>query len=73
MLGGLPLSALGITDSFGAIARGCHYLMDGIGWKPLSTELNYSQVGKKIRETLLADEAKRVSELESVQNSLASP
>jgi len=68
VLGGLPLSALGISDSFGAIARGCHYLMDGIGWKPLSTELNYSQVGKKIRETLLADESRRVSELETRQN-----
>ena len=69
-LGGLPLEALGITDSFGAIARGCHYLMDGIGWRPFSSELNYSDVGRHVRETLLPEESKQVSEQESLRRLL---
>ncbi|MBX7255954.1 MAG: TetR/AcrR family transcriptional regulator [Candidatus Hydrogenedentes bacterium] len=72
-LGGLPLEALGIADSFGAIARGCHYLMDGLGWRPLTTEINYSLVSRQIRDTLLSEEAKRVTEMQSFQTVLARP
>ncbi|MBX7255956.1 MAG: TetR/AcrR family transcriptional regulator [Candidatus Hydrogenedentes bacterium] len=61
VLGGLPLSHLGISDSYGAIARGCHLLMDGSGWHPLSSEWQYSTVARQIREAVLSDEARQVS------------
>jgi len=71
VLGGLPLSHLGIGDAYGAIARACHLLMDGAGWHPLSTEWQYSAVARQIRETILYDEARLVSDRLANEHPLA--
>ena len=46
---GVPLEKVGIPDAYGAIGRGGHLLMDGAGWRPLSTEWDYSATSKRIK------------------------
>jgi AcrR family transcriptional regulator len=55
-MGGAPLREAGIEDPTGEIVRSGHYLLDGYGWHPLSTEYDYDALARRIRKTLM-DEA----------------
>ena len=57
-LGGAPLAEAGIGDVYSAISRGCHMLMDGCGWRPLSTEWNYSETSLRIKASIFQEEAR---------------
>lgn len=46
---GVPLAKVGIPDPYAAIGRGAHMLMDGAGWRPLSTDWDYSATSKRIK------------------------
>ncbi|MBI2423423.1 MAG: TetR/AcrR family transcriptional regulator [Candidatus Hydrogenedentes bacterium] len=67
LISGFPYSETGMDDPYGAIARGCHLLMDGAGWRPLTAEWDYSATARHIRDTLFAEEARLLSELEAQQ------
>jgi hypothetical protein len=54
---GTPLQNLGIRDPYQAISHNAHLILDGIGWKPLSTDLDYSEVIAKAIEELFHAEA----------------
>jgi len=51
---GIPLEKVGIPDAYAAIGRGGHMLMDGAGWRPLTTEWNYSETSKRIKAAVFA-------------------
>ena len=70
ILGQTPLAEAGIVDAFGGIARGCHFLMDGCGWRPLSTEYDYDAVSLRVRKTIFAEEAERVYREQAAQKDL---
>jgi AcrR family transcriptional regulator len=55
IMGSAPLKEAGINDPMAEVVRNGHYLMDGYGWRPLSTECNYEATARRIR-ALLAGE-----------------
>ena len=56
----LPLSEIGVQDPFRTIMKICDTLGDGYGWRPLSTEADYVAVRARIRQTVFADEVRRL-------------
>ena len=52
--GEAPLSDLGVTDPHVALMRGYHALLDGYGWRPLSTEWDYDATRAKIQEEVFS-------------------
>ena len=54
-MGGAPLREVGIEDPTAEVVRNCHYMMDGYGWRPLSSECDYDAVARRIRATLLEE------------------
>lgn len=57
VVGGIPLDKVGIPDGYAAIGRAAHLLMDGAGWRPLSTEWNYSETSRRIKAAVLGKAA----------------
>ncbi|HUW62798.1 MAG TPA: TetR/AcrR family transcriptional regulator [Candidatus Bathyarchaeia archaeon] len=55
IMGSAPLKEAKIHDPMGEIVRNGHYLMDGYGWRPLSTECDYVKTARRVR-ALLAGE-----------------
>jgi len=51
-MGGAPLEEVGIVDPIAEVIRNCHYLLDGYGWHPLSSEWDYDTASARIREEL---------------------
>lgn len=54
---GTPLYNLGIRDPYQSIFRNAHLILDGIGWRPLSSELDYIEINSKAIEDLFSHEA----------------
>jgi len=54
---GEPVEDLGVTDAREALWRNYHALLDGYGWRPLSTEYGYGSVRESIITNLFAKEA----------------
>jgi AcrR family transcriptional regulator len=52
----VPLQEVGIRDPFVAVIRTCEVLGDGYGWHPLSSEWDYAQTRRRVRETIFAEE-----------------
>jgi len=55
IMGSAPLNEAEIHDPMGEIVRNGHYLLDGYGWRPLSTECDYERTARRVR-ALLAGE-----------------
>lgn len=68
MMGGAPLEAVGITDPVAVAVRNGHYLADGYGWRPLSTEWDYEETSRRIRSTILREE-RDFAEMENLVSS----
>ena len=47
----------GIEHPFSSVRRNCHALMDGFGWRPLSSEWNYDATYSKILEQVFPEES----------------
>lgn len=56
---GHPQRQLGITDLRGVLRRNCHALMDGWGWKPLSSEWDYDATYRRIAKEVFPEGARR--------------
>ncbi|HNP59722.1 MAG TPA: TetR/AcrR family transcriptional regulator [Nitrospirales bacterium] len=54
------LHALGITDPRKAVWENMHALLDGFGWRPLSSELDYEQTRIRILKEVFPQEAAQV-------------
>ena len=52
IMGGAPLAEAKIQDPMGEIVRNGHYLLDGYGWRPLSTECDYEKTARRVRGML---------------------
>lgn len=52
---GVGFEAVGIPDVFAALRLSQHKLLDGYGWKPLSSEHDYDAVAERIYQEVLAD------------------
>lgn len=58
ILGGAPLHEVGISDPYSAILMNCHILLDGYGWRPLSTTWDYEVTREKVRQEIFPAESK---------------
>jgi hypothetical protein len=56
------LADLGIHDPILAIRNNCNRLLDGIGWKPLSTEIDLSPIVERIKQEVFAPEFSKTSQ-----------
>jgi AcrR family transcriptional regulator len=54
------LNALGVTDPKKAVWDNMHALLDGFGWRPLSTELNYEETRARIFKEVFPQESLQV-------------
>jgi hypothetical protein len=45
----------GVTDPMNALRRGAGALLDGYGWRPLSTEWDYDATRKRVAKEVLRD------------------
>ncbi|MFK7819133.1 MAG: TetR/AcrR family transcriptional regulator [Planctomycetaceae bacterium] len=52
------LTELGIEDPFETLRHGTNHALDGFGWKPFSTEVDYLSLFDTVPEELFADELK---------------
>lgn len=52
----LPFEQMGINDPQGATLRAIGSMLDGIGWRPLSTEHDYGAVIERIKSTVFTEE-----------------
>ena len=52
------LDGLGISEPFGVVRANLIRMLDGYGWRPLSTELDYEQVGERIKTEVFSDEVR---------------
>jgi AcrR family transcriptional regulator len=50
------LGDLGIHDPLIAIRNNCNRLLDGVGWKPLSTEFDFNPLAERMKKEVFAPE-----------------
>ena len=56
MTSDIDLDEIGIPDPSGSLRRNLNAMLDGFGWKPLSTEFDYGPVRDRVRSELFARE-----------------
>ena len=59
----VALPALGIHEPLLAIRDNCNRLLDGVGWKPLSSEVDLSPLVERIKQEVFAAEFAQVGRL----------
>ena len=59
------LANLGIPDPILAIRNNCNRLLDGVGWKPLSSELDLTSFSERVQREVFAAEFAKLSERSS--------
>lgn len=55
----LPYERLGLSDPLEVLWRSASALLDGCGWRPLSTELDYDAVRERVHAEVFAEERRR--------------
>ena len=61
-----PFPELGIPDLLVSVLDGCEKLCDGCGWRPLSSEWDYEETRRRVREALFSEETRQVLSPEAV-------
>ena len=51
----MPLSQMGVTNTTGAVDLSLALLLDGYGWKPLSTEWDYKATRERVYRDIFPD------------------
>ncbi|MFQ5911568.1 MAG: TetR/AcrR family transcriptional regulator [Nitrospinota bacterium] len=59
ILAGVPLDRLGIEDPFATVRKNCQAFLDGLAWRPLSSEWDYEKTYERIRKEVFPDEFRR--------------
>jgi AcrR family transcriptional regulator len=54
-----PEGLLGVKDPTEAIRASCTALLDGLGWRPTSKEVDYAEVSRRIRKGLSGEGGRR--------------
>lgn len=57
------LSHLGVPNPLLSMRRHAHVLLDGLGWKPLSTEWDYPATHERILAEVFPEEARKIDDL----------
>ncbi len=57
---GESLANLGVEDPFVSVRTNVHHILNGIGWRPLSSEHDYDAVAEKITHEIFAEEFQSV-------------
>jgi len=52
------LKQIGINDGFQKVRDTNNALLDGFGWRPLSTEQDYNQIYERVRQEIFPEHAK---------------
>jgi len=55
-----PLHDIGIRDPFQSVMKICDVLGDGYGWRPLTTEWDYAETRRRVRDVVLAEETRQI-------------
>jgi AcrR family transcriptional regulator len=55
------LEAVGIREPFAVVRQNCNFLLDGVGWRPLSSEIDYAGLGERIGREVFAEELQAVA------------
>lgn len=55
IIGGAPLTELGIDNPTADVVRNTHYMFDAYGWRPLSGEYDYEATALRVRTLLLSE------------------
>jgi hypothetical protein len=53
------LSVLGMVDPFRTIRQTTFLLLDGFGWRPLTTEWDYERTLRRVRQEVFPQEVQR--------------
>lgn len=53
MRGSVPLNQLELADPFSGIIRSIHVLLDGYGWRPLTSEWDYADTERRVKATII--------------------
>jgi len=54
----MPPTEMGVEDTFGSLIRSSQVLVDAYGWRPLSSEWDYGETMRRIREEVFGAESK---------------
>ncbi len=65
MASGAALAELGVVDPGSVLRRGMHALLDGYGWRPLSTEWDYDRTVRRIHRELSLPEGDPVGRVQA--------
>jgi hypothetical protein len=57
---GTPLASLGVKDPLIAIRNNAHLMLDGLGWKPLSSEWDYPASVEQAAMEIFPDEIRQL-------------
>jgi hypothetical protein len=55
----LPPAEMGITSTFESLIRSTQMMADAYGWRPLTSEWDYAETHRRIREEMFAEESRR--------------
>ena len=61
LIGAAPLEQMDLPQPMRAIAQAGHRLLDGYGWRPLSTETDYEETARKASAVLFGEDKAAVS------------
>jgi AcrR family transcriptional regulator len=53
--GGAPLESIGIPDPLEEVMRSGHCMLDGYGWRPLSSEWDYEETIRRVQRELFEE------------------
>lgn len=62
-MGGAPLGEIGIEDPMAEMVRNGHLLLDGYGWRPLSSEYEYDATARRFQEYFARNQAEAEGEV----------
>jgi len=63
IISGVDLSEIGVSHPYTSLMRYIHLLADSYGWRPLSTEWNYDETLRRVRQQVFPEETQRLLEL----------
>jgi len=58
---GAPLAQIGVRDAFFSVVSNCEILLDGYGWRPLSTEWDFAETRRRVNTEIFVDEMQKVA------------
>ena len=73
IISGVDLSEIGVSRPYASLMSYIHLLADSYGWRPLSTEWDYEETLRRVRQQVFPEETQRLFELGSLPLDPESP